>query len=142
DPVALRALLEVATDPPAAEQAAGKLAGCARLFVTGTGIDLVSARELALKVEEGAGVPATALHTEEVRHGHLAAAGPETGIVLVLTHAEPAGEPVRERARPILRPARALQMPAVAILGARVGADVPAELTTAGRMTPPEPNRT
>ena len=141
DPVALRALLEIATDPKEAEWAASRLAGCARLIVAGAGIDLVSARELALKIEEGAGLPATALHTETVRHGHLAAAGPESGIVLVLTDAEPDGEPVRERARAVLRSARALQLPAVAVLGARVGADVPLELTPAGRLTAPEANQ-
>jgi len=141
DPVALRALLEVATDPPAAERAATNLAGCARLIVAGAGIDLVSARELALKSEEGAGLPATALHTESVRHGHLAAVGPESGIVLVLTDAEPDGEPVRARAKAVLRSARALEMRAVAILGAGVGADVPLDLTPAGRLTAPEANR-
>ena len=141
DPVALRALLDVASDPPAAERVATNLAECARLLVAGAGIDLVSARELALKIEEAARLPATALHTETVRHGHLAAAGPESGIVVVLTDAEPDGEPVRERARAVLRSARALEMRAVAILGARVGADVPLDLTSAGRLTAPEANR-
>jgi fructoselysine-6-P-deglycase FrlB-like protein len=141
DSVALRALLEVAMDAPAAEQAAGQLAGCGRLIVAGAGIDLVSARELALKVEEGSGLPSTALHTETVRHGHLAAADEATGLVLILTEAEPEGEPVRERARAALRSARSLAMPAVAILGARVGADIPLELTPGGRLTAPESNR-
>ena len=44
------------------------------MVVAGSGLDYVSARELALKVEEGSGLPATALQTETVRHGHLAAA--------------------------------------------------------------------
>ena len=39
-----------------------------------------------------------------------------------------------------LRSARALGMPTVAILGARLGTQVPLELTPAGRLTAPEAN--
>jgi fructoselysine-6-P-deglycase FrlB-like protein len=141
DPIALRALLELATETREAEEASSAFAGCARLIVAGAGIDLVSARELALKIEEGAGLPATAMHTETVRHGHLAAATAQTGLILVLTDAEPGGEPVRERARAALRSASALGMPAAAILGARLGAEIPLGLTCAGRLTAPEANR-
>jgi len=141
DPVALRALLEVAGGAAEAEEAAHNLAGCTRLIAIGADLDLVAARELALKIEEGAGLPATALHTETVRHGHLAAATPHTGLVLVLTDAEPGAEAVRERGLAALRSARVLGMPAAAILGARVGAQIPLELTPAGRLTGPEANR-
>src|SRR6266566_3115202 len=141
DAVALRALLEVATDAEHAEDAANALAGCARLIVAGTGIDYVSARELALKIEEGSGLPATALHTETLRHGHLAAATPQTGLVLILTDAEREGEPVRERAVGALRSARILGMPTAAILGARLGPEVTLDLTPAGRLTAPEANQ-
>jgi len=141
DGVAVRALLAVATDEAQAEAAANGLAACARIIVAGTGIDYVSARELALKIEEGSGLPATALHTETLRHGHLAAATAQTGLVLFLTDAEREGEPVRERASGALRSARMLGMPTVAILGARLGPDVPLELTPAGRLTAPEANQ-
>ena len=141
DGIAMRALLEVSTDEAQAEAAANGLAACARLIVAGTGIDYVSARELALKIEEGSGLPATALHTETLRHGHLAAATAQTGLVLFLTDVEREGEPVRERASGALRSARMLGMPTVAILGARLGPDVPLELTPAGRLTAPEANQ-
>jgi glucosamine--fructose-6-phosphate aminotransferase (isomerizing) len=141
DAVALRALLEVATDEGQAEDAANGLAACPRLIVAGTGIDYVSARELALKIEEGSGLPATALHSETLRHGHLAAATPQTGLVLILTDAEPEGGPVRERAIGALRSGRILGMPTVAMLGARLGLEVALELTPAGRLTAPEANR-
>jgi len=140
DAVAVRALLEVATDDEAATEAAKSLSACAQLVIAGAGIDYVSARELALKVEEGSGLPATALHTETLRHGHLAAATQETGLVLILTDREPEGEQVRERALGALQSARILGMPAVGILGARVGPAVPLELTPAGRLTAPEAN--
>jgi fructoselysine-6-P-deglycase FrlB-like protein len=141
DAVALRALVEVATDETAAEEAAHVLATCVRLIVVGTGIDLVSARELVLKIEEGAGLPTTALHTETLRHGHLAAATPETGLIVILTDAEPGAAAIRERAQGVLRSSRILGMPAAAILGARLGPELPLELTPAGRLTVPEANR-
>jgi len=141
DAVALRALLEVATDEMGAEQAAITLSACTRLIVAGTGIDYVSARELALKIEEGSSLPATALHTETLRHGHLAAATAETGLVLILTDAEREGQPVRERALAALRSALVLGMPTVTILGARLGPELPLELTPGGRLTAPEANR-
>jgi len=141
DGVAVHALLEIATDEPAAEVAASALAACTRVIVAGSGVDYVSARELALKVEEGSGLPATALHTETVLHGHLAAATGDTGIVLICTDAETAGDEVRERVRAVLRSAQILGMPAVAILGARVGPEIPLELTQAGRLTAPEANQ-
>lgn len=142
DPVALRALVAVAADQGGtATDAAAALSGCRRLIITGSGIDLVSARELALKIEEGARLPAIALHTETIRHGHLAAAGPETGLVHILTDADPQAEVVRERAQADLRSAQALGMPALAILGPRIGVQVPLELTPAGRLMAPEANR-
>ena len=74
-------------------------------------------------------------------HGHLAAATGDTGIVLICTDAETAGDEVRERVRAVLRSAQILGMPAVAILGARVGPEIPLELTQAGRLTAPEANQ-
>jgi glutamine---fructose-6-phosphate transaminase (isomerizing) len=140
DGVAVRTLLGIATDEPTAQEVADGLAGCARLIVVGSGTDYVSARELALKIEEGAGLPTNALHTETVRHGHLAAANGHTGLVLICTDTELAAEPVRERARALLKSAQILGMPAAAILGARVGPEVPLDLTRAGRLTAPEAN--
>ena len=52
--------------------------GASRILTVGLGADLVTARELALKIEEGARIPSTALHLESLLHGHLAGcdAGP------------------------------------------------------------------
>ena len=141
DGVALRTLLGIATDEPTAQEVATALAGCARLIVAGSGTDYVSARELALKIEEGAGLPTNALHTETMRHGHLAAANGNTGLVLICTDAELDAAPVRERARALLKSAQILGMPAAAILGARVAPEIPLELTGAGRLTAPEANK-
>jgi glutamine---fructose-6-phosphate transaminase (isomerizing) len=136
---AIRAVLSAGLqEERSAQAAASALAGCHRLLVAGAGVDLVSARELALKVEEGSALPATALHLETVRHGHLAAADASTGLVLILTDSEPGGEAVVARAGRRLRSAEALGMPAAAIAAPRIQAALPAELLTAGRLNVPE----
>jgi fructoselysine-6-P-deglycase FrlB-like protein len=137
DPVAVRALLGGADDQASAEGAAGELAGSSRLMVVGSGLDYPAAREMALKVEEGAHLPAGALQLETVRHGHLAAADERTGMVMVLTDAEAVGAPRLERSRAVLRSARELGMPAAGLVAADLGDDVPTELTPAGRLAIP-----
>jgi fructoselysine-6-P-deglycase FrlB-like protein len=59
------------------------LAGCERLLAVGSGVDEVNAREIALKIEEGVHVPTTPLGLEKVLHGHLPAADPRTGVILL-----------------------------------------------------------
>jgi glucosamine--fructose-6-phosphate aminotransferase (isomerizing) len=142
DAPSVRGLMEAASGQAGgAESVAGAMAGVDRIITVGTGRDEPATRELALKIEEGVGMPARALQLETLRHGHLAACDDRTGLVLILTDAEPAGEPVRERARAVLRSAAALGMPAAAILAPRVGPAIPAELTAAGRLDAPEANR-
>jgi glutamine---fructose-6-phosphate transaminase (isomerizing) len=46
--------------------------GASRILTVGLGADQITARELALKIEEGARIPTTALHLETLLHGHLA----------------------------------------------------------------------
>lgn len=137
DPVATRALLDAADHAPAAEEMAGSLASCQRLLIVGSGLDHGTARELALKIEEGAHMPATAHQLETVRHGHLAAADQRTGLVLVVTDAEARGEVVVERATAVLRSAAELGMPSAAVVAADLGDDLPLELTPAGRAAAP-----
>ena len=137
DRIAVRALLEAAGHEPTAEQAATVMAGCRRLLIVGSGIDYPAARELALKIEEGARLPASALQLETIRHGHLAAADEQTGLILVLTDAEGWGETLTERSLAVLRSAAELGMPAAALLAADLGDNVPAALTPAGRLSVP-----
>ena len=137
EPVAIRALLEVADHESDADEAAAALAHCSRLDVIGSGLDYPAARELALKIEEGAGLPAAAMELETIRHGHLAAVDGRTGLILVLTDAEGWGETLLERSRAVLRSAAALGMPAAALIAADLRDDVPLALTPAGRLTVP-----
>src|SRR4051794_18438896 len=96
--------------------AARALAGCERLIVSGSGVDEITARELALKIEEGLHVPTTPLGLEKVLHGHLPAAGARTGIVVL--RVDPTAAPQRDRRAQNVRAAVAeLGMPAVTIDG-------------------------
>src|SRR5919206_399487 len=76
----------------ACSSAAGAaLHGCERILAVASGVDEVTARELALKIEEGAHVPVTPLGIEKVLHGHLPACDDRTGLVLLRLDAR-AGE--------------------------------------------------
>ena len=68
---------------PQRHEQAHQLAGCRRLLVVGSGVDEITAAELALKLEEAIHVPTTPLGVEKVLHGHLPAADRNTGLVLL-----------------------------------------------------------
>jgi len=115
DAAAVSALVEaVSARRPAFAADAARLAACERLVVVGGGADEVTARELALKVEEGAHVPATPLGVEKVLHGHLPACDERTGLVLLQIDRR-AAEARDRRARSVLAAAAELGMPAVAV---------------------------
>jgi glutamine---fructose-6-phosphate transaminase (isomerizing) len=141
DPLAIRALLEVAIDARAAADVAAGLATVDRVIVTGSGIDHVSARELALKIAEGARVPTAALELETVLHGHLAAATRWTGLVVIATDDEPPTEPFRSRVRDVLAAASALHLPTAAILGESAARELSVATTPAGRLVLPHTGR-
>jgi fructoselysine-6-P-deglycase FrlB-like protein len=139
DAAAIHSLLDTANEPRAAANIAAGLTGIDRLLVIGSGADLVSARELALKVSEGARLPSEPLDVESIHHGWLAAATRWTGLVLVLT--DSASDAVQARATRALAAAAALSMPAAAILGHGVAGAIEPDLTPAGRMTVPRIGR-
>jgi fructoselysine-6-P-deglycase FrlB-like protein len=85
--------------------------------VVGSGVDEITAAELALKVEEAIHVPATPLGAEKVLHGHLPAADLGTGLVLLRFDPDHRGERDR-RSADVAAAASVLDMPTVA-LGAR-----------------------
>jgi glucosamine--fructose-6-phosphate aminotransferase (isomerizing) len=94
--------------------AASRLVGCERLIVAASGVDEVTARELALKIEEGAHIPATPLGIEKVLHGHLPAADSRTGLVLLRLDRRD-DEQRDARARDVVAAAAQLSMPTVLI---------------------------
>ena len=108
---------------------AGRLAGCRRLLVVGSGVDEITGAELALKVEEATHVPSTPLGVEKVLHGHLPAADRDTGLVLL--RFDPDHREQRDgRSADVAGAAAVLEMPTVR-LGAP-GAATRAEALLAG----------
>ena len=140
DGQAVRALLDVTTDARSAAALAAGLEGIDRLVIAGAGVDYVTAREMALKVSEGARLSASALELETVMHGHLAAATRWTGLVVVLSADAPSGT-VLARAQRVLGAARALSMPAAAILSDSLAGDIGRADTPAGRIVLPHTGR-
>ena len=103
------------------------LVNAERLLVVASGADEVTARELALKIEEGVHVPTTPLGLEKVLHGHLPAADARTGVVLIRLDPREAGR--REARAADARAAFAeLSMPTVTIDG------LPTEDSVAGAL--------
>jgi glutamine---fructose-6-phosphate transaminase (isomerizing) len=138
DAAAIRALLDVSQDAHGPAEIAAALAATDRIIVAGSGVDAVSARELALKISEGPRLPATALELETVLHGHLAAVTRWTGLVLVLTDGSAA---VVGRAHKLLAAAKALSVPAAAIIGDEITAELEPDETPAGRIVLPHTGR-
>jgi glutamine---fructose-6-phosphate transaminase (isomerizing) len=96
--------------------AAAALAGADRVICTGFGLDLITARELALKLAEGARVPTAALHLESLLHGHLAGEDARTAVVLI--ESDPAAARIERRAALAAAALGAIGMPVLTLLPA------------------------
>jgi glutamine---fructose-6-phosphate transaminase (isomerizing) len=102
---------------PQRREEAQRLAGCRRLLVVGSGVDEITAAELALKIEEAVHVPTTPLGAEKVLHGHLPAADRETGLVLL--RFDPDHGPERDaRSADVAAATGVLDMPTVTLSAA------------------------
>ena len=100
------------------------------------GADRITARELALKIEEGARRPAMARDLETFLHGHFVSCGPRTGLVVIVCE-ERGGDRRWRRAIHAMEGAARLGMPVAAILSAQADRAIPGELTPAGRIVLP-----
>ena len=136
---AARQLLAAGLSPRAVdetERLAGAIAGASQLVVVASGADRPAARELVLKVEEGAHLAAAMRDLETMLHGHLAGVDATTALVLILV--DPAQAEARvARAAGVLRAVAALGIRAGAIVAAAHDAAIPASLTPAGRLVGP-----
>jgi len=139
DIAAIRALIDVSSDTRSASDAAAGLGGLDRLLVAGSGVDAITARELALKAAEGSHLPTAAYELETLLHGHLAAADRWTGLVLV--HTGSASGPIAERVTRLLGAARALRVATAGILSADAAEAIGDDLTPAGRIVLPHTGR-
>ncbi len=129
----LRAALGLAE---AAQSVAGSLWGVDRVVVCGSGIDRVSAHELALKIEEGLHLPAVARDLETELHGHLVSADTHCGLILIVTEPREQG-PRAARAGQLLLAARRQGMPTAAIVAEGADEAWNADATSAGRLVVP-----
>jgi len=121
----------------AAESAAARMAGANPILVIASGADRPAGRELALKIEEGTWIPAAFRDLETFLHGHLAAVHGTTGLVLILTDRDRRSERLA-RAAGALRAAHTIGIDVAAILAADAAAELPTDLTPAGRIVIPE----
>jgi fructoselysine-6-P-deglycase FrlB-like protein len=122
---------------PALDQLARALAGAPQALVIGSGADRPAARELVLKIEEGAWLPAAYRDVETFLHGHLAATSEGAGLVLILTDRDGRSERVT-RARGALEAAHTIGMTTGAIVAAGVSSALADDLTPAGRLVVPD----
>jgi fructoselysine-6-P-deglycase FrlB-like protein len=139
DPATVRAVLRAGLEPAAVletERLAGELSSVDRLIVVASGADRTAARELVLKVEEGAHQPAAMRDLETLLHGHLAGIDADTGLVLVLTDAART-EAHAARAAGVLRAVVELGIRPGAILAEPYRDAIDEGLTPAGRLVVP-----
>ena len=120
----------------AAERSASAIAPMDRLIVVASGDDRAAARELVLKVEEGAFLPAAFRELETFLHGHLAGVDATTGLILVLAD-EVRAEERASRAGVALAAAAEVGIRPAAILGSQFERLVGPDLTPAGRVVLP-----
>ena len=106
------------------------------LQIVGSGADRITARELALKIEEGARRPAVARDLETLLHGHFVACGPATGLIVILADGR-GGERRGRRAAQGMEAAARLGMPVAAILSPEAATAISEALTPAGRIVLP-----
>jgi len=140
-PVAARDLLAAATELDAEPVAQG-LADRRVVLCAGAGLDHVSARELALKIAEGARLPTVALELETVLHGQLAGHEPADALIVIAIADHPERARVARRLAHVTRAAKAIGIPVVALLSSAYDATLAPELTPGGRLVaelpPPE----
>jgi len=121
----------------AAERIAASFAELRRIVVLATGADRTAGRELVLKVEEGAWLPAAYRDLETFLHGHLAATDAETGVVVIAVDRR-AADARLARVRGALAAANVIGMPTAAILTTTADRAIPADLTSVGRIVVPD----
>lgn len=131
-PAMHRLLATPLENPGSIEAIARALASVERLIVVGSGADRVAGRELVLKVEEGAALPAAFRELETFLHGHLGGVDERTGLVAIAVDRRAAPERA-QRTRQLLAAAREVGMPAAAILSDVADRHIEGDLTPAGR---------
>jgi len=131
-----RYLGELLTLRTRALEIGGELGKVERLISAGSLIDVPTARELALKVAEGAWVPTTMLGVEDTLHGHLVAHDANSALVVVVTGG-PSADRAAEGAHELLMAARQIGLQTAAILSPDLEGAILSEDVTAGKLVIP-----
>jgi glucosamine--fructose-6-phosphate aminotransferase (isomerizing) len=131
-----RYLHELLTIRARALEIGGALGRAERLVAAGSLIDVPTARELALKVAEGAWVPTTVLGVEDTLHGHLVAHDANSALVVVVTGG-PGADRAAEGAHELLMAARRIGLQTAAILSPDLEGAILGEDVTAGKLVIP-----
>jgi fructoselysine-6-P-deglycase FrlB-like protein len=129
-------LRELLTMRTRALEIGGALGKAERLVAAGSLIDVPTARELALKVAEGAWVPTTVLGVEDTLHGHLVAHDASSALVAVVTGG-PGADRAAEGAHELLMAARRIGLQTAAILSPDLEGAILSEDVTAGKLVIP-----
>ena len=132
-PAAARELLRDGTGL-AATPVAERLAGSRVLLCAGAGLDHVTARELALKIAEGARMPTLALELETVLHGQLAGHDPGDALILIAIDGGSEQDRLARRSTHVAQAAAAIGLPVAALLSTSYHRALSPELTPAGRL--------
>jgi len=133
-PAAARRLLEHAIGSTGAAPIADRLADRRVVLCAGAQADRTTARELALKIAEGARLPTLALELETLLHGQLAGHEPADALILVAITDHPERERLARRAEHAARAAAAIGLPVAGLLSDAYDRMLAPELTPAGRL--------
>jgi glucosamine--fructose-6-phosphate aminotransferase (isomerizing) len=123
---AASAILEGALVDDAPRKAGRGLYPAQRVLTIGMGTDLIHARELALKIEEGARIAATAHHLETLLHGHLAGCDAVSTRAVFLASDRRLDGPYRRRLALATRATAEIGIPTTVIAPGEVLAILPA----------------
>ena len=116
---------------------AARLAGATQYLTSGSGADMVAARELALKIEEGVRVPAAMRGLETLLHGHLVPADGHTSAIFLATDRRDAAKRA-ERTNTALRAARRLDVRTALVTTSDSAERIDSSLASAGVFVVPD----
>jgi glucosamine--fructose-6-phosphate aminotransferase (isomerizing) len=142
NPAAAAQLLEDTLRGDDVASVAEHLADRRIVLCAGAGIDHITARELALKIAEGAQLPTFALELETVVHGQLAGHEPGDALILVAITDHAERDRLARRAAHVARAAAAIGLPVAGLVSDAYDAALPRELTPAGRLVMELPDPT
>jgi glutamine---fructose-6-phosphate transaminase (isomerizing) len=134
-----RYLRDLLTMRPGALEIGRELGKAERLIAAGSLIDVPTARELALKIAEGAWLPTAMLGVEDTLHGHLVAHDADSALVVVVTGG-PNADVAADQAHELLMAARRIGLHTAAIVSPGLKDRIPAADVSAGLLVIPHAN--